>query len=430
MTNYPESCTTTKNIIDTYRQLYHPLDHAVNWEQWIKDYEKRVQTQEPIKKQEQLSGVEVREILDGLKESSYQEASTTAFIADYLLSLGFIFKSREGKILKNETELVFASSTDEPKVYFRVDLDAVSVGEGKYQHSCGHNVNMSSVLQVAKRIKEDKLNIGLVFQPAEEGPGNTIDGYVQPEGLGGGQYLRKKGVYERVHTLISCHIDTSLKNNEVRISPGSATAAAYRFIYRVLGKPAHAALPWQGENPIEKITDFLTNLKTIFKDLPQEEYGLVTPSKISTAECELNSLSPWAEVRGISRNSGLTSLKLFEDFMKKYGAEIELEAPPVINDLKLVDIATNVAKEKGFNCITAPARFRDETAWAGPFIKPWVKYPEKYRPGCSRILHFFTPACNSDTGGLHSMSFIPNYEKAIKAQVELLHGIAVKLAGS
>ncbi len=429
MTDYSESCTTTKDIVDIYRQLYRPLGHVVDWDRWIKDYEKREKTQEPIKRQDQLSGIECREILDGLAEPSYQEVSTTAFISDYLLSLGFTLKPREGKILQNETELVFSSSKDKPKIYFRVDLDAVSIGEGKHKHFCGHSINMSSILQVAKKIKEDKLNVGLIFQPAEEGPGNNIDGYVHPEGCGGGQYLRKKGIYKGIDTLISCHIDTSLQDNEVRISPGCATAAAYRFIYKVIGKPAHAALPWQGENPIEKITDFLTNLRTLFKELPKEEYGLVTPSKIFTAECELNSLSPWAEVRGISRNSGLTSLKLFEDFMNKYGAEIELEAPPVMNDSELAKVATNVAKEKGFNCIVAPARFRDETAWAGPFTKPWVKHPEKYESGCSRILHFFTPACNPDSGGLHSMTFMPNYQEAIEAQVKLLHRIAVKLAG-
>ncbi|MEK7103213.1 MAG: M20/M25/M40 family metallo-hydrolase, partial [Patescibacteria group bacterium] len=314
----------------------------------------------------------------------------------------------------------------EPDLYCRVDLDAVSIGDKQYLHSCGHSTNMSGVLTAVTKAKIDGLNVGIIFQPAEEGPGNAIDGYVQSEGLGGGQYLRKKGVYEKIPALISCHIDTSLKDDEVRISKDAATAAAYRFTYRAVGKPAHAALPWQGENPLDKVNQFLTDLKSVFVDLPRDEYGLVTASKVNTAECELNSLSPWAEVRGISRNIGPNSLKLFEKFMQTWDARIELEAPPVINDAELAEIATMVALENRLKVITEPAKFRDETAWAGPLSKPWVKNPDTYKSGCSTILHFFTAAYNAETGGLHSDSFNPDFEKAIDAQVQMIYGIILK----
>ncbi|MCJ8270214.1 MAG: M20 family metallopeptidase, partial [Psychrosphaera sp.] len=275
--------------------------------------------------------------------------------------------------------------------------------------------------------------LGLVFQPAEEGPGNEIDGYVHPRGFGGGQYLREKGVYKNIPLIVSCHLDTSLSNGQVRITAEQATAAAYRFTIVAKGKSAHAALPWQGINPVEGVHDILGalfDLNVEFKQLAASttgEYGLVTPSQVHTMECELNSLAPEAKIRGISRISGEKSLLMFNHFMDKYDAVIELEAPPVFNSPELAALATDVAQSIGYNVRTDPARFRDETAWAGPLTKPWVNSPERYERGCDSILHFFSPSYNPASGGLHSDDFRPDFDKASEAQINMLFGIVKRL---
>jgi acetylornithine deacetylase/succinyl-diaminopimelate desuccinylase-like protein len=281
---------------------------------------------------------------------------------------------------------------------------------------------MTSLLTVAAKVING--DVGFLFQPAEEGPGNSIDRYVHPKGYGGGKYLRSKNIFSKIPKLISCHIDTSLSDNELRITKGQATAAAYRFEIIVKGKPAHAALPWQGLNPIDKSSIILQEIDNLNKEFKKtndkENYGLITVSQIHSDECELNSLSSRVTLKGISRVSGEQTLSKFLDFMKNHEAKIELEAPPVINDNGLANVAVKAGKALKFKITEEPARFRDETAWAGPLTKLWVEKPESYNPGVKRILHFFTPSYNKRSGGLHSEEFNPNIEKAVNAQVKVL----------
>ncbi len=419
-----------------YKGLYRN-EGVAQWEKWQTDFEKRYRTQKAVFKTavEKLPPVSLFEILQSMPEPSYQEVATTSFIADYLLQLGYTLD--RNKPTPYETEIIAYRLKDDvidPRVFIRVDLDAVSMGKGASSHSCGHAVNMASVLTLAKKAKEENVPLGLIFQPAEEGPGNIIDGYVHPSGFGGGQYLRAKGIYRAIPSLVSCHIDTSLQYDEVRITAGQATAAAYRFRIHVEGKPAHAALPWQGVNPVNGLVgvlDEITQTNQKFKEqekawyIPQ--YGLLTPSQVHTEECELNSLAPSATIRGISRISGNVALKMFQDFMKRNNAHVELEAPPVFNDEILARIAKQVAEEIGYAIREDPARFRDETAWAGPLSEPWVEHPERYEKGCDKILHFFTPHYNKESGGLHSTSFAPDPQRAIDTQVHMLLGIVKKL---
>src|SRR3989338_2749224 len=245
-----------------YSGLYRN-ERVVQWEKWRTDLERRYQTRKPLFETSvgKLSPACLFEIFQSMPEPSYQEVATTSFIADYLLSLGYTLD--RNKPTAYETEIIayrLKEDVIDPRVFIRVDLDAVSMGKGSCQHSCGHAVNMASVLTLAKRAKEEDIPLGLIFQPAEEGPGNVIDGYVHPQGFGGGQYLRAKGIYQEIPSLVSCHIDTSLQDDEVRITSGQATAAAYRFRIHVEGKPAHAALPWQGVNPVNGLVEILNEI--------------------------------------------------------------------------------------------------------------------------------------------------------------------------
>ncbi|MDO8481400.1 MAG: M20/M25/M40 family metallo-hydrolase [Nanoarchaeota archaeon] len=398
-------------------------------ELWAEVQRERVSTQEPWRKE--LSDAmpvhpqNIVEVLQRLAEPSYREYGTASFIGDAMLSLGFRLDARSGQ-KPHETELVMAGK-DSPKVYLRCDLDAISLGSGFYGHHCGHAVNMASMLTLARRLKENGIeDVGFIFQPAEEGPGNAHDGYVHPKGFGGGQYLRAKGIYHDAPAIVSCHIDTSLKDGEARISEGFGTAAAYRFTYKSEGVSAHAALPWQGKNPLNAELDFrndLMLLKRMFAWLPDGSYGHVEASRVETSPCELNSLAEHATVTGISRIVGEYALGMFHKFMETHDATIELEAPPVVNDSGLVRIARESAAALGLTVKPEAAKFRDETAWAGPISLPWAD-PSLYPPGAERILHFFTSGGN-DAGALHG-TFHPD-EQSVERQVSILYEIVKRI---
>lgn len=420
-----------QGIIDNYTARYRSQGKP-DWRQWLMDQGYRLSKQEPIYSPIRLPVEELKEVLTHLGEPSYQEVATTAFISEYLLGLGLKLRKEE-KLAENETELI-VTSKEAPKIYIRCDLDALSQGDGSVSHVCGHAMNMTSVLKLAEMLVHENIhNVGFVFQPAEEGPGNETDGYVHPKGYGGGQYLRAKGIYREVPAIISCHVDTALKTGQVRISEGQGTAAAYRFEHLSQGKVAHAALPWQGVNPIENSAHMLAQIVRInaeFRKLNQTdgaEYGLLTPSQISTPPGELNSLAANCKIRGVSRVSGLRALSMFKSFVEEHGMKTELEAPPVYNDAALVALAEKAAIELGFEIVKQPARFRDETAWAGAIVEPWAN-PELYPKGCERILHFFVPG-GDNCGFLHSPDFNPSIE-SIQWQVGMLFGIIKNVLNS
>ena len=409
---------------ETFKKRYRQKN-KVRWDVWMADQLQRFKTQKPLFNLSALKRNELYEILHENGEPSYQEAVTTALLADKLLSYGLLMSGKSG-MKNNETELIFSTSEDWD-IAVRCDLDAISETDG-YYHNCGHALNMVALTTLAQQcITEKRKGIGFIFQPAEEGPGNKKDTYIHPKGYGGGQYLREKGIYKNIDTLLSCHIDTSLKENEVRITPGAATAAAYRFKHISKGISAHAALPWQGKNPIEDSIDFLNDVRKLneeMKKLPAEEYGLVSYSEIKTPDKELNSLPSESIIQGICRIVGEDTLHTIQNFMKKYRAILELEAPPVFNDPQLAHIAEKVAKENGFEVNNKPVRFRDETAWAGEFHLPWADH-YNYPQGCKKILHFFTSG-GENCGHLHNKDFNPTLE-AIEWQVQMMYGIIDEL---
>lgn len=427
--------------LEYYRDRLRPLGQ-VDWTRWRADNEQRLATQKPIRFIAPLPADVIFDILHESPEPSYQEVVTGAFVADYLLSSDLRLSPLTG-MAPFETHLVFGRDEGPFDVAFRCDLDAVATGEGptrQYSHACGHATNMAALLSLAQTFSDMAGHrLALIFQPAEEGPGREEDGYVEPNGYGGGQYLRRKGIYRKVRRLVSCHLDAKLRPDEVRITPGIATAAAYRFSYHAEGYPCHAALPENGSNPVDGVQSFLNSLDRLrdeLRTLPSEEYGLVTATQIRTSANDLNTLPKSASVHGIVRVVGSMALECIRNHIPNgvvsapvesdhsrlaVQSSMELEAPPVHNDPELARVASDVARTRGMTVIPAPARFRDETAWAGRFDKPWVDNPGDWPTGCDKILHFFvSPGLQS--GGLHTVDFTPDYE-AVRRQAGMIEGI-------
>jgi len=431
-----------------YRDRLRPKGQ-LDWRQWRADNEQRLVSQAPIRFVDPLSAEAIFDVLRETPEPSYQEVVTGAFVADYLLSSGLRLSPLTG-MLPFETHLVFGRDEGPFDLALRCDLDAVATGEGGtryYAHACGHATNMAALLSLTPfLVGIASGRVALIFQPAEEGPGREEDGYIEPNGYGGGQYLRRKGIYRKVRRLVSCHLDAKLRPDEVRISPGVATAAAYRFTYHAEGYPCHAALPGNGSNPIDGVQKFLNALDELrqeLRSLPSDEYGLVTPTQIRTSANDLNTLPKSAWVNGIVRVVGGAALQLIQKYIPTgvvsaavgddrsilaVNSSFELEAPPVQNDPELAGFASEVARARGLTVIPDPARFRDETAWAGRFDQPWVENPSEWPTGCDKILHFFvSPGLQS--GGLHTMDFTPDRE-AVNRQAGMIKGIVERTLAS
>ena len=96
----------------------------------------------------------------------------------------------------------------------------------------------------------------------------------------------------------------------------------------------------------------------------------------------------------------------------------------MINSASLSDLARRSAELLGLELEQRPARFRDETAWAGMILEPWAN-SDHYPPGCEQVLHFFV-AGGRGSGPLHSREFRSS-ESSVQLQVGMLSELAANL---
>lgn len=158
-----------------------------------------------------------------------------------------------------------------PVVALRSDMDALPIQEQTglpfasqnpgVMHACGHDAHMAILLGTAQVLVQlrDVLQgtVKLVFQPAEEGV---------PRGEeGGAKLMIKEGVLHNpdVAAIFALHVNPEVAAGKVSYCTGPLLAAVDAFQVTVTGKQSHAAMPWQGVDPIVATAHIITALQTI-----------------------------------------------------------------------------------------------------------------------------------------------------------------------
>lgn len=159
----------------------------------------------------------------------------------------------------------------EPVVGLRADMDALAITEqtglpfasqnAGVMHACGHDVHLAVLLGTARILQsvrgELPGSVKLIFQPAEEG--------VPAGEKGGAPEMIAQGVLDNpaVSAIFALHVSPELPAGELGVRPGAIMAAVDRFRLTVRGKQSHAAMPWQGVDPIVASAHIVTALQTI-----------------------------------------------------------------------------------------------------------------------------------------------------------------------
>ena len=216
----------------------------------------------------------VRKDIHAHPELCYQEARTSALVADQLRQFGVEVHTGLGVtgvvgVIKGHQPP--AAGQPLKSLGLRADMDALPIQElntfehasqhpGK-MHACGHDSHVAILMGVAEVLSQMKSDIHgtikFVFQPAEEGA---------PKGEeGGAELMVKEGVLKNpdVDAIFGLHIAAGLDAGKITYKSGGIMAAAQSYQINVKGKQAHGSRPWASVDPILASVQIINGLQTI-----------------------------------------------------------------------------------------------------------------------------------------------------------------------
>ena len=301
-------------------------------------------------------------------ELSYQEINTTNRIRSELSSSGINILPLELK-----TGVVAEIGHGDKAVAIRCDIDALPVQEETgldYQsknkgvmHACGHDFHTALILGAAMLLKEReselKGRVRCVFQPAEEAPG-------------GAQKIIDSGALEGVSAIFGVHTIPLYEPGTLGIRDGATHAAVDRFKIIFHGKGTHAAHPNLGIDTLLVASNFAVAAQSIVsRNSDPFATNLVSITRLEAGNT-WNVIPETAVLEGTIRtmtkeNRSMVKerlVRLAEGIASSYGATCEFiwvfGLPPMQNDKKLSDFATDLAKADGFKVERTPGSLGGE----------------------------------------------------------------------
>ncbi len=214
-------------------------------------------------------------------ELSNQEHRTAGLVADHLRKLGLEVKTGVGG-----TGVLGVLKGGKPGkvVALRADMDALPVKElvnlpfasrakgthmGKevdVMHACGHDAHTAILMATAEVLAgmKDQLpgTVKFLFQPAEEGPSEPLDG--EHDHIGA-LAMVDAGVLDnpKVDAVFGLHMIPAFPVGTIGYKPGPILASGDTFAIKVTGKQTHGGFPWNGVDPIVSASQIVMGLQTI-----------------------------------------------------------------------------------------------------------------------------------------------------------------------
>lgn len=213
-------------------------------------------------------------------ETAFEETATAAFVADELDRLGLEVHTG---LAKTGVVGVLRAGSGTAAIGLRADLDALHIEEktgaehaschpGR-MHACGHDGHTSMLLGAATALARSRRFDGTVyfiFQPAEENEG-------------GGRVMAEEGLFDRfpMRAVYGMHNWPKLPAGTIASRPGPLMGAYDIFEIVVTGKGAHAAMPYQGKDPMLFAAHAISALQTIVaRNLHPLDAGVVSVTQV------------------------------------------------------------------------------------------------------------------------------------------------------
>ena len=213
--------------------------------------------------------VEWRRDFHAHPELSNREERTARIVAEQLREIG-VDEIKTG-VAHHGVVALIRGSRPGPTVALRADMDALPIREATglpfasqnegVMHACGHDAHTAILLGAAKVLagvrEQIPGTVKLIFQPAEEG--------TPPGEEGGARLMIKEGALDdpQVAAIFGLHINTELETGKIAYRFGALLASVDRFRVTITGRQSHAAMPWQGVDPIVASAHVITAIQTI-----------------------------------------------------------------------------------------------------------------------------------------------------------------------
>jgi amidohydrolase len=365
-------------------------------------------------------------------ELSSREQRTSRLVADTLRAMG-VDEVRTGVAGHGVVGLIRGGRPG-PCVGLRADMDALPVQEQTglpfasqnpgVMHACGHDGHTSVLLGAAAvlvRLRPQLPgSVKLIFQPAEEGP--------PPGQKAGAAQMIAEGVLERpaVAAIFALHVSPELDAGKVSYRPGAMTAAVDRFRVVIVGRQSHAAMPWQGVDPILTAAHVITAIHTIASHRIDARQVVVVSVGIVKAGTAWNIIPGQAILEGtirtqdpaVRRRAAEEFHRLVKNTAAAHGAQAQIQfdngTPAVINDAALsTQMRPSLVRAVG------AANLLEAQPMTGG--EDFACYAEKV-PG---LFFFLGVKASPEPAGLHSPHFLLN-EAALPVGVRTMALLAVE----
>jgi amidohydrolase len=313
--------------------------------------------------------IKIRRDLHRIPETAYTEKKTSAYVVDYLTSLGLEVQTG---IAQYGVVGLLKTDRPGPTLMVRADMDALPLKEDTgldfasehegAMHACGHDAHMAMVLGAAtvfSKIQNELTgNIKFLFQPAEEGPG-------------GAKPMIEAGVMEnpKVDYSIGCHVWHDIPEGTIGVRSGPFLAAMDRFDLIIKGSGGHGAMPHLCTDALEVGTQVVNALQRIASRQTDPLEPTVVTVGTFHAGTAFNIIPEEAELSGTTRTFNPETWNTWEARLEKVirgvcesmGVDFELKFsqgyPVTINDESAAEVVRRCAvKVVGEDRVVKPQR--------------------------------------------------------------------------
>ena len=180
--------------------------------------------------------VALRRALHECPERSGHETRTTATIRTFLQeNTSLEVRDMGGWLLASHWE-----GESLPAIGFRADMDALPTGNGGARHGCGHDGHSAMLCGLGLLLEGRRVgkNIHLIFQSAEE------------TGEGAKRVIDTWPALGSLQAIYALHNIPGHPRGAVLMRRSCFACASCGHIVHLTGRPAHAAYPGDGANPI------------------------------------------------------------------------------------------------------------------------------------------------------------------------------------